>query len=179
MVEFANNFIAKSQTVVPFLATLPKKFVSVYKKHPEKHLPSIFEETFLSIDKQLKLVGSHQNGCTGCVAFVEIGFGGKTTLHVANLGDTRCVLSKKGKACRLSRDHKPTEPDEQKRILAAGGIIKNGRVQGSLAVSRAFGDFLYKARGVIATPEVDKYEIGEEDQFIVIATDGLWDVVDD
>ncbi len=64
-------------------------------------------------------------------------------------------------------------------MMAAGGTITNNRVNGSLAVTRAFGDFFYKKSGVSSVPEINKVSIGKDDEFMIIATDGLWDVMSD
>ena len=104
-------------------------------------------------------------------------------LLVANLGDSRCVMVRTdGSALALSSDHKPNRPDERARVQAAGGqVIYVGcwRVQGDLAVSRAFGDAHLKKYGVSATPELSAFAIGPRDAFLVLASDGLWDVVDE
>jgi serine/threonine protein phosphatase PrpC len=66
-------------------------------------------------------------------------------LAVANLGDSRAVLSRSGgRALALSRDHKPDDRTERRRIEAAGSHVALGRVAGELAVSRALGDFAHK-----------------------------------
>ncbi|KAF8726854.1 hypothetical protein HU200_019334 [Digitaria exilis] len=93
-------------------------------------------------------------------------------LYVANVGDSRAVISKAGKAIALSEDHKPNRSDERKRIESAG----TWRVGGVLAMSRAFGNRLLK-QFVIAEPEIQELEIDDELEFLIIASDGLWDVV--
>merc|ERR1719182_857884 len=104
-------------------------------------------------------------------------------LLVANLGDSRCVMVRNdGSALALSSDHKPNRPDERARVQAAGGqVIYAGcwRVQGDLAVSRAFGDAHLKAYGVSATPELSAITLTPRDAFLVLASDGLWDVCDE
>lgn len=104
---------------------------------------------------------------------------GKEEVVVANCGNCRVVLCSRGVAIPLSNDHKPDRPDEKKRVEAAGGKILNrngSRVQGILATSRSIGDHYLKPF-VIAEPEVTVYKRNEWDEFLVIATDGLWDVV--
>ncbi|XP_015083675.1 protein phosphatase 2C 51-like [Solanum pennellii] len=104
---------------------------------------------------------------------------GKEEIVVANCGDCRAILCSRGVAIPLSNDHKPDRPDEKKRVEAAGGKILNwngSRVQGILATSRSIGDHCLKPF-VIPEPEVTVYKRNELDEFIVIATDGLWDVV--
>lgn len=98
---------------------------------------------------------------------------------VANCGDSRAVLSRGGKAIPFSNDHKPERADEMLRIEAAGGrvIYWNGyRVGGFLAMSRAIGDRFLK-QYVISEPEVTCTERTNEDECLILATDGLWDVL--
>lgn len=81
-------------------------------------------------------------------------------------------------------DHKATDPHEAKRVLEAGGSIFNERVNGMLAISRAFGDHQLKAPAlpnnvVSNTPDITRTELEDTDMFIIVACDGLWDVVDD
>ena len=64
----------------------------------------------------------------------------------ANVGDSRAILSRNGKAINLSKDHKPDTPEETKRIQDAGGYVNFKRVCGKLATSRSFGDFNFKVR---------------------------------
>ncbi|AQK96679.1 hypothetical protein Zm00014a_031731 [Zea mays] len=100
-------------------------------------------------------------------------------LYVANVGDSRAVLSKAGKAIALSDDHKPNRSDEQKRIEDAGGVVVwsgTWRVGGILAMSRAFGNRLLK-QFVVADPEIQDLEIDGDTEFLILASDGLWDVV--
>ncbi|KAK8511907.1 hypothetical protein V6N12_074597 [Hibiscus sabdariffa] len=100
-------------------------------------------------------------------------------LYVANVGDSRTIISKAGEAIPLSEDHKPNRSDERKRIEKAGGIVMwagTWRVGGVLAMSRAFGDRMLK-QFVVAEPEIQDKEIDEEFELLVLASDGLWDVV--
>ncbi|XP_030940840.1 probable protein phosphatase 2C 11 [Quercus lobata] len=99
-------------------------------------------------------------------------------LLVANVGDSRVVACRAGSAIPLSIDHKPERSDERQRIEQAGGFIiwaGTWRVGGVLAVSRAFGDKLLKPY-VVAEPEIREEEIDGVD-FIIIASDGLWNVI--
>ncbi|XP_043688519.1 probable protein phosphatase 2C 76 isoform X2 [Telopea speciosissima] len=84
-------------------------------------------------------------------------------LYVANVGDSRAVLSKAGRAIPLSEDHKPNRSDERKRIESAGGVVMwagTWRVGGVLAMSRAFGNRLLKPF-VVAEPEIQLEEPGD------------------
>eukprot|EP00899_Mesostigma_viride_P020482 jgi/Mesvir1/28435/Mv15858-RA.2 len=117
------------------------------------------------------------SGCHGTTANVAIV--GPRQLIVANCGDSRAVLCRSGTAVPLSLDHKPDRADEAARIAAAGGHVLyfNGyRVLGVLAMSRAIGDVSLKPY-VIPEPEVTVVDREEGDEFLILATDGLWDVV--
>lgn len=65
----------------------------------------------------------------------------KHTYYVANIGDSRAVLCRGGQPLPLSIDHKPDLTEERNRIEKAGGFVKEGRVNGTLSLSRSFGDF--------------------------------------
>lgn len=110
-----------------------------------------------------------------------------TPSHIigCNAGDSRAILRRNGMTLPLSFDHKPSEVSEKDRITEAGGFVKARRVDGDLAVSRALGDFVYKTnenlpsnkQKVIANPDIVLYPRSEaEDEFIVLACDGIWDV---
>ena len=80
---------------------------------------------------------------------------------------------------RLSIDHKATDPDEVARIRNGGGMILQDRVGGSLAVTRAFGDHTLKNEGVTAKPHINKHVLKPFDKHLLIASDGVWDVMED
>lgn len=99
-------------------------------------------------------------------------------LTVANVGDSRCVLCHGGKAIRLTADHKPDDENEKKFIQSKGGIVKDGRIGGMLGVSRALGDgFLGDC--VNPTPHIKQLKLTDEDSFIILACDGVFDVIAD
>ncbi|KAK9014991.1 hypothetical protein V6N11_006126 [Hibiscus sabdariffa] len=117
-------------------------------------------------------------GCTACVAIIR-----NKQLIVANAGDSRCVISRKGQAYNLSKDHKPDLELEKDRILKAGGFIQVGRVNGSLNLARAIGDAEFKQNKtlpaerqiVTAYPDINTVELCDDDEFLVLACDGIWD----
>nr|XP_023676012.1 protein phosphatase 1B-like isoform X1 [Paramormyrops kingsleyae] len=106
-------------------------------------------------------------------------------LYFINCGDSRAVLCRGGRVQLATHDHKPADPVECERIVRAGGSVTVQRVNGSLAVSRALGDFDYKcANGrspteqqVSPEPEVYEVERSEDDEFALLACDGIWDVM--
>ncbi|RHZ66491.1 type 2C protein phosphatase PTC1 [Aspergillus thermomutatus] len=100
-------------------------------------------------------------------------------LYTANVGDARIILCRNGKALRLSYDHKGSDENEGKRIANAGGLILNNRVNGVLAVTRALGDAYLKDL-VTGHPYTTETVIQpDQDEFIILACDGLWDVCSD
>ncbi len=114
-------------------------------------------------------------------------------VFLVNTGDSRAILvDAKGKILQATQDHKPNVAREAKRIRAAGGRVltlpgEPPRVDGNLALSRAFGDFSYKVSGtgtylgsrakVIVDPDVTHYILPARQVYAVLASDGLWDVV--
>ena len=111
-------------------------------------------------------------------------------IYCANAGDSRTVMCEKGNAVDLSKDHKPELPEERSRIIKAGGEVVDGRVNGMLALSRAFGDFDYKPitppkdaqpkwflnnHMVTAFPDVVVKPMHKDVEFMIVACDGIWD----
>ncbi|KAK0595813.1 hypothetical protein LWI29_010226 [Acer saccharum] len=136
----------------------------------------VMEECFERMDEEVNrgTVGEEMVGSTAVVAVV-----GKEELVVANCGDSRAVLYRSGVVVPLSIDHKPDRPDELIRVEAAGGRVINWnghRILGVLASSRSIGD-QYLKPFVIAKPEVTVSERTDNDEFLILASDGLWDVM--
>ncbi|KAG6874463.1 hypothetical protein C0995_010371 [Termitomyces sp. Mi166 len=102
----------------------------------------------------------------------------RRVLYTANAGDARAVLCRAGRAVRLSYDHKGSDKQEAKRITDAGGFVLSGRVNGVLAVTRSLGDSSMK-EFVVGSPYTTETELCDEDEFLVLACDGLWDVTND
>jgi protein phosphatase 2C family protein 2/3 len=119
------------------------------------------------------------SGCTAVAALITH----DKKLIVANAGDSRSVISVAGEVKPMSYDHKPQSEVEKARISAAGGYVEYGRVNGNLALSRALGDFEYKknpslspeAQIITANPDIIEHSLTDEDEFLVIACDGIWD----
>ncbi|XP_047968724.1 probable protein phosphatase 2C 2 [Salvia hispanica] len=103
-------------------------------------------------------------------------------LMVANAGDCRAVLCRKGEAIDMSQDHRPTYTSERRRVEELGGFIDDGYLNGVLSVTRALGDWDMKLpRGssspLIAEPEFRQITLTEDDEFLIIGCDGIWDVL--
>lgn len=99
---------------------------------------------------------------------------------VANVGDSRAIINSNDKAIAITEDHKPGVVSELNRIRDLGGFVFNmggvPRVMGNLALSRALGDFNL-APYVTWEPEIFRLNCNDKNQFIILATDGLWDVM--
>uniref|UniRef100_A0A8C9AQR5 Probable protein phosphatase 1N n=1 Tax=Prolemur simus TaxID=1328070 RepID=A0A8C9AQR5_PROSS len=137
---------------------------------------------FLNADERLRSLWprGEPGGSTAVALLVSPSF-----LYLAHCGDSRAVLSRAGAVAFSTEDHRPLRPRERERIHDAGGTICRRRIEGSLAVSRALGDFAYKeAPGrppelqlVSAEPEVAALARQAEDEFVVLASDGVWDAM--
>ena len=101
-------------------------------------------------------------------------------MYCANVGDSRAVLCRGGRAIDLSRDHKAYSPQEMAIIVDSGGFIVNRRVMGQLAVGRAMGDANMKTGGravIPCDPEICACTLTPDDAFLLLACDGLFDVM--
>lgn len=161
----------------------------------------ILKTAYLRTDKEfISPKTAPQSGSTGATV-VLMG----RRLFAANVGDSRVVLCRGGGQCvELTSDHKPSRPDEAARVRAAGGFILHKRVMGELAITRAFGDKSFKmgikamleedsgdgssgmndsdiakdltAPLVSAEPEIASMVLSHDDEFLLLACDGLFDV---
>ncbi|KAL8522176.1 hypothetical protein ACS0TY_012356 [Phlomoides rotata] len=148
--------------------------------------------SFKVIDKQMKYIDSLDCSCSGTTAAIVIKQG--EDLVIANLGDSRVVLGTKTETgimvVQLTTDLKPGVPSEAERIRKCKGRVlalkEEPHIQRvwlpyddspGLAMSRAFGDFVLKNNGIICTPEVTYHRLSPNDAFLVLASDGVWDVL--
>ncbi|XP_066335152.1 probable protein phosphatase 2C 74 [Miscanthus floridulus] len=143
----------------------------------EDAVSAAIKEAYLATDSEL--LTKHQDASGGACAATAVVKGGD--LYVAHLGDCRAVLSRDGSAAALTADHTCAAEDERARIEREGGYVSRSgsgvwRVQGSLAVSRAFGDGALK-QWVVAEPAVTRVPLAAGCEFLVIASDGLWDKI--
>src|SRR3990167_3334854 len=101
--------------------------------------------SFLSYDKNMKALGCIAGCCASMVIIISDSKNGGKYVYICNLGDSRvCFWVNGGNIVYQTRDHTPSDEDEYERVIRAGGFIKNNRVNGSLAVTRAFGDWDFK-----------------------------------
>uniref|UniRef100_A0A7R9YQJ1 PPM-type phosphatase domain-containing protein n=1 Tax=Chlamydomonas euryale TaxID=1486919 RepID=A0A7R9YQJ1_9CHLO len=146
----------------------------------------VIHTSYLDVNRELsRRMGGEAGSCAVTATLVATA-GGQLQLFVANAGDCRAVLFTgppgQRRAVRLSEDHKPHPqvcPAEIRRVSAMGGTVLWGRVQGCLAVSRAFGDKSLQPY-VTAEPHISVRVVDrEQDAFLYMASDGVTDVVQD
>lgn len=140
---------------------------------PNRSIARAYEKTDQAI-----LTHNPDLGRGGSTAVTAILVNGRE-LWVANVGDSRAVLSRKGEAVQMSTDHEPNT--ERGSIENRGGFVSNmpgdvARVNGQLAVSRAFGDKNLKSH-LRSDPDIKNTHINEETDFLILASDGLWKVM--
>ncbi|PNY06842.1 protein phosphatase 2C 37-like [Trifolium pratense] len=161
----------KEKESVDWKSTMEKSFIRMDKEV----LNSTKTKQSFTCKCELQTPHCDAVGSTAVVAVVT-----PEKIIVSNCGDSRAVLCRNGVAIPLSSDHKPDRPDELDRINSAGGRViywDGARVLGVLAMSRAIGDNYLKPY-VISEPEVTVTERSDEDDCLILASDGLWDVVE-
>lgn len=142
---------------------------------PDVDVPAALRAAYAKMDAMLKKRRCVCVGATAVTCVLRRSAAG-VVLTTANCGDARAVLCRSGRPLRLSEDHRPGGKMEGERVVECGGFVTNGRVNGVLNVSRAFGDHCMKSV-VVCTPFVREILLGAMDEFVVLACDGLWDFV--
>ncbi|XP_074039266.1 probable protein phosphatase 2C T23F11.1 isoform X2 [Leptinotarsa decemlineata] len=156
------------------------KYIINRKEYKDGDIPQAMKKAFLELDSHMHDEDSLKQEASGTTAITILVKDNK--LYCANVGDSRAVVSIKGQAEALSEDHKPSNQGEYDRITAAGGWVDCNRVNGNLALSRALGDFAFKRNSEkgpedqIVTDVVER-SITSDWEFIVLACDGIWDVM--
>jgi len=152
-------------------------------EYTEGDVEGALREGFLECDRVMRSEESLKDEMAGSTAVVVLTQGNK--LWCSNAGDSRCVAGVAGAARPLSFDHKPMDTKERARIESAGGFVEFNRVNGNLALSRAMGDFVFKMNDklgqadqiVTCNPDIESTEIKPDWDFLILACDGIWDVL--
>ena len=133
-----------------------------------------FGDTFAQMENSIKEISNSSTcGSTATVVLIV-----NKIIYCANIGNTSCYsIYNKNQIKKISIDHDCKNQTEIERVKQNGGEIFNKRVFGSLSLTRCFGDFDFKAYGVTAKPTISKKKIGKEENFLIIASDGVWDVI--
>lgn len=148
-----------------------------FPRQIDRAISSAFLQTDTAFSEACNLDADLASGTTALAALI-IG----SSLVVANAGDCRAVLCRRGKAIEMSRDHKPGCFGEKERIEASGGYVYDGYLNGQLNVARALGDWHLEGLKSIdggplsGEPELMSTRLTEEDEFLIIGCDGIWDV---
>jgi len=155
------------------------QYIAGYKNPTSKQIQDAIYRAFARVEEEI----TDPAGSTAVVVLIDKK---ERVLYCGNLGDSRATISANGNALPLSHDHKIKDADEANRLRNAGGIILNNRIITAtscigLAVARSFGDKKYKYTQKLAEmmsePEITVRPIEPTDEFLIIACDGLWDVM--
>jgi serine/threonine protein phosphatase PrpC len=130
---------------------------------------SAIKKSFKLMDKEIEKLNEKQVGNTGTIVFIN-----NKLLYCANVGDSSCCLIGKTNEF-ITIEHKCTNKKEKKRIEKEGGQIIDDRLDGILAISRGFGDFDLKNKGLICEPHITKRLIDHNLSYCILASDGVWD----
>lgn len=141
---------------------------NVAARRPNETLDDVISRTYAECDATV--CKSETSGATGSVVYIS-----GRTLYCSNVGDSHAVLCGRGRAHRLTAEHRTTNSAEVRRLVSSGGEVRGGRAQGVLSVTRALGNPQLKPY-VTARPFVMHRDLEPDDDMLIIATDGLWDV---
>ncbi|CAF0880485.1 unnamed protein product [Rotaria sordida] len=152
---------------------------SIHSSQIDKNqLNHIIKKTFLQLDKKLANLVNDQSGSVCITSLI-----GPKYIYLINVGDARAIIiSNDGQVLAYTKDHKPNVIQEQERIHKAGGRITQyendvARVEDKLAVSRTFGDYSLDKRLIPALPDIIQYRKDSLAAFVILACDGIWDVM--
>ena len=132
-----------------------------------------FKNAFEKVDQELRFFDSEYIGTTATIVLIK-----DNKIYCANVGDSKAYIIYDNSYTQISSDHKCTIEDEKIRVESMGGEIKKNRVMGQLILTRTLGDLYVKQYGVINTPDISVNEIRGNMKYIILASDGIWDVVD-
>ena len=173
---------AEPSSSSPQASPKPRYDVSGAGDLPLSLVEDALRSSFARVDAEILADDEYEyQGSTAVAALLHESKAGARTLLSANVGDSRGVLSRSGRAVDLTRDHKPNDEREKARILAMGERVeydhycKVYRVR-NLSLSRAIGDRFAKP-AVTGEVEVKRFPLRAEDEFVLLASDGLWDVM--
>lgn len=127
---------------------------------------------FIRLDKEAKEQKCLFDGTTLTLVYIS-----SKMLYCANVGDSTCIIVTNDSARKISYDHKCTDESEIKRVTASGGKFIDNRIEGIIAITRTIGDHELKGKGLSCDPYIYKQTIGDNDKYIILASDGVWDVV--
>ena len=195
--KFRKNMEDKSKSIDGFNNSNDNSFFCIFDGHGGNEVSTYLQKNIINYMRQYfpnfdllfqKLDDNFLNenfaqvGSTGCIIYITKEYSinkSKKILYCVNIGDTRAILINKTGYKRLSYDDRADDKYEMERVKKSGGIIFGGRVFGNLMLTRAFGDYEFKKYGIICNPHITKYEIDFDDKYIVMASDGVWDALNE
>ena len=127
---------------------------------------------FNKIDEELKFYDSEHTGSTATILLLN-----DDQIYCANVGDSSAFIIYDNYLKKINIDHKCSDPKEEERIIRSGGKITKNRVMGQLVLSRCLGDLYCKKYGVSNIPDISINKLERNIKYIVVASDGVWDVV--
>ena len=160
-----------SNTAKICLEHLPNILKENINQNPS-NIKLAFTNTFKQLDQKMINFPNEGNTLT-CVLIND------NILHCANVGDSTCMLVNNEKAYKISFDHKCTEESEMKRIEKEGGKIIDERLNDCIMISRSIGDLDQKDKGMSCEPFYNKINLNIQDNFCVLASDGIWDCINE
>jgi len=177
--ELINSILNSDQELFQILSN------KVSSVEYENRLKNAISNGFLQLDKKMR----SNSGSTACVCLIS-----PNQIYLINCGDSRGFIVGDNNQIKITtKDHNPEDPSEKQRIKKAGGILKQFQISGKnyvssstaksgLAVSRSFGDYYLKTNDqceqiIIAEPDIFVYNRSFQDEFLVLATDGIWDKI--
>lgn len=156
---------------------LPLIFEDLLRKY-DFEVEKAITDSFSLMDEEL--VEFEETGTTCCLIYICIE-NSKRVVYSGNVGDSRNILVRRDQTIRLSFDHKANVKSEIERVKKEGGLIIRGRLYGTLAITRALGDYSFKndVNGLSNIPYITRTEILDDDRYIIMASDGIWDVINE
>ena len=175
---------------------LQQNFVQIYKQYLEinnYNIPKSLTYSFKEADEMIKesLTNLDGMGSTGTIIHIFWESDTKLMVYTGNVGDSRVTLISPTHIIKLSYDHRMSDEKEKNRILESGIEVIENRIGGELMLTRIFGDYEFKSKekgkekgkdkkkGLICEPFLSKIKIdlNIKDQFLILASDGIWDLV--
>ena len=185
--KYFTNFFKKNKKMNASNSSEDQLFYRLKKNEYD-----VLKRVFRHAERDLEKGGDIDANFSGttCVMVFQVG----DRIICANVGDSRAIIVKGDKAIPLSIDQKPDDPEESKRIKENGGEIsqyeedgeksgpfrvwKKGEAYPGIAMSRSIGDFIASKLGVIPEPKFLEEKIDKDTKFIVVASDGVWEFLD-
>ena len=155
---------------------IKNRLPEIIKSYLEKNnsIEDSFTFAFNKIDEELKFYDSEHTGSTATLVVFQ-----NNKIYCANVGDSTAFIIYDNFIKKISTDHKCSDPKEEERIILSGGKVTKNRVMGQLVLSRCLGDLYCKKYGVSNIPDISMNKLDSNVKYVVVASDGVWDVVNE